>query len=578
MSRIATLVVLIVSLTVLAGCGNRVVPPAPGAKPQPEAKPQYGGTMALAWWAPVSSFDPYRFGVLDSMALSSHCYEPLAMGDWARGQSGTGEYDFSGLYTIFFEDALSGILAERWEVAPDGSALTVHLRQGVRFHNKPPVNGREVTADDVKYCFDRRLGTGSGFTEPSKWNVTNVSTNLDVPVTEILAPEPHTVVFKFTAFGYGTVLDILMGPYSLVYPRELVDTYGEDFSWSNVGGTGPYVLADSASDAFRIFERNPDYYLDDELHPGNRLPYADRLIFTYSLDIPTVLAALRTGKLDYAPPSLLPQMWRSLLNTNPELMYASSEDFRTTMSMQQDAGPLSDVRVRRALQMAIDSEALAKASGGTNLPHVTYFAEQDGPRLFTPFDQLPAGTRTVYTYSPGMARNLLVEAGYANGLDVEIVCDRISADDSRLVAGYWSAIGVRTTVAEKDATEHRQLASNRTYGSILATQAARAPFAIFADPRYALVRLNDDYLTNEWAEILRTIDPVERAARLKALSLYCLDNVFLISVSPDPAYAVVQPWVGGWSGDTALRVGDVGSVAARLWLDLDMKEKPAGSR
>ena len=89
--------------------------------------------------------------------------EKLGTLDWAKPRD---EYHFQGGYMMPIH-VIKGSLAESWEISTDGLAYTFHIRPGVRWHDKPPMNGRAFTAADVEYNFHRMLGMGSGFTEPS---------------------------------------------------------------------------------------------------------------------------------------------------------------------------------------------------------------------------------------------------------------------------------------------------------------------------------------------------------------------------------------------------------------------------
>jgi len=145
--------------------------PAPiPAPPKPTSEePIYGGSLTQLMPNLSRGFDPYRAANFSFNNYGTLVLETLGIGDRTKGPGGTNEYGF----VLPQPDLVysKGALAESWEVSPDGLAVTFHIRKGVHFHNKPPVNGRELTANDVKYCFDRLLGIGSGFTEPTPYNL-----------------------------------------------------------------------------------------------------------------------------------------------------------------------------------------------------------------------------------------------------------------------------------------------------------------------------------------------------------------------------------------------------------------------
>ena len=168
--------------------------------------PQYGGTITFArkgepagpdavlsgWWA-----NAYFGGVL----------EKLGMVDWATPRD---KYDFQfhspPTYTI-------GQLAESWS-QPDPLTYIVNVRQGVHWHDKPPMNGRELVAEDIAFNFHRMTGTGSGFTERSE-HATNWA---GVQLESITATDKWTVAFDLKELNLGAPAAILDGLIGWIYP------------------------------------------------------------------------------------------------------------------------------------------------------------------------------------------------------------------------------------------------------------------------------------------------------------------------------------------------------------------------
>ncbi len=141
--------------------------------------PQYGGTLTAATPSDPAGSDAY-FGHPTMKAIEQVC-EMLAGIDWAVDR------DVHGLNRIYLPDiALQGRLAESWEMSPDGLTLTFHIRQGVHWHDKAPMNGRELTAEDVEYNWRRYTGLGSGFTEFSP-NIAQWSGLDDLGIASITA-------------------------------------------------------------------------------------------------------------------------------------------------------------------------------------------------------------------------------------------------------------------------------------------------------------------------------------------------------------------------------------------------------
>jgi len=240
-------------------------------------EPQYGGTATIvAGQGPIYGFDPIRWPEGATSNFMYGVYEKLSLGDYTKSVPGTGEWISSLVGSLYYHwnvkmENRRPFLAESWEQSPDTLTITFHIRKGIHFQNKPPVNGREMTAYDVKYTFDRFWGTGSGFTKPNA----QYSTYLPDPtqVTSCECPDKWTVVVKRKEPWVRWLQQLTyLSHAAFIIPREIIDTYGNLEDWKNACGTGPYILKDYVVDSSFYFEKNPSYWCQDELLPGNKLP------------------------------------------------------------------------------------------------------------------------------------------------------------------------------------------------------------------------------------------------------------------------------------------------------------------
>ena len=260
--------------------------------------------------------------------------------------------------------ALTGAVAESWE-QPDPTTYVFHIRSGIHWHDKPPVNGRELTATDAEYSFQRILGnklTGTEFSdaEPSPGGGSLVS----LPWESVEATDERTLVMKLTEprlIALGVILDW----YSMaIHPREVIDEHGDMADWRTVVGTGPYMITDLVPQVSITWTRNPNYWRNDEKYPENRLPYIDEMKGLQMNEVATMLAGLRSGKIDFVGWPGASQLNSidqavSLQETNPELViHTWSERSNAVTSMNQREGPYTDIRVRHAMQMALDLDAM----------------------------------------------------------------------------------------------------------------------------------------------------------------------------------------------------------------------------
>ncbi|MDE0448294.1 MAG: ABC transporter substrate-binding protein [Spirochaetaceae bacterium] len=185
-------------------------------------------------------------------------------------------------------------MAESWS-QPDINTVIVKISQGVHWHDKAPMNGRELDAYDVEYSFHRVTGTGSGFTEPSAfaWVLKNFKWE------SITAPDKWTVVFKLQETRLDALGTILFDVAGQIYPSDVIREHGDVSDWRNVVGTGPFELADYLEGTVVTYTRNPDYWGYDEKYPDNRLPYVDEVRAPIMPEEATRVAALRSGKVDF---------------------------------------------------------------------------------------------------------------------------------------------------------------------------------------------------------------------------------------------------------------------------------------
>src|SRR6266700_6848916 len=173
-------------------------------------------------------------------------------------------------------------LAERREEVDD-TTYVFYLRQGVKWHNKPPVNGRELVAEDVKYSFDRFL------TVPG-----NPERQLLESVDRVEVVDRYTVKFLLNE-PFVWLLDVLANAMCMwIIAPEVVEKYGDLKKVETAIGTGPFLLERYEPNVKTIFKRNPDYFLTDQ-------PYVDGVEWLAIDDDSTGLAMYLTGQIDCGP-------------------------------------------------------------------------------------------------------------------------------------------------------------------------------------------------------------------------------------------------------------------------------------
>ena len=213
--------------------------------------PEYGGTMTFTVQREPPTTDP-MFGGGASRGVDGVA-EKLGMINWGIDRS---EYDLTGAFFYFPLSVMTGRLAESWET-PDPTTFIFKIRQGVHWPKKAPMNGRELTAQDIEYNFHRVWGLGSGFTAPPE---TYSGPLTKIPVASVTATDKYTVVIKLKQPQLGALVLILIDHGAFILPPEVIQQHGDLKEWRNLVGTGPFMLTDWVDGSSMTWTKNPDYW------------------------------------------------------------------------------------------------------------------------------------------------------------------------------------------------------------------------------------------------------------------------------------------------------------------------------
>ncbi len=522
------------------------------------------------------AFDPYFNGQV------AGTFENLGWHNWWGIPAETWPFYLSWAPTRYN----AGCLAESWDFG-DYQTITIHLRKGVRFHDIPPVNGREMTAYDVEYSFHRLLGLGHGFTKPTPY----VSLEPYLVIASVTATDRYTVVFKFSTPSYYTATVIMHTNKNEILPQDALEKWGDLNDWRRVIGTGPFMLIDYVADSGITLKRNADYYLYDEKNPKNKLPYAD---FTKVLIIPdpsTRFSALRTGKIDRLN-ELAWQDGENLIKTTPGLQYRSQLAASPRIfQIRTDIKPLNDVRVRQALSMAIDRNEMIKSFFNGNAYYYSAWLAPLHGSLHTPYDKLPdkpkwttMSAKDVLTYNPTKAKQLLADAGYPNGF--KTVIDTTAVRDpglSELLQSYFSKIGVDAQINMMDSAVYDVLARGKKSGGIIVHWLPVNPdpsalLAYFANPNhiYDYSMVNDPWVTDTFNKAVREFDDTKRGDMLKQIEYWGIENAIYLLLPHNYEYTVWQPWIGGYAGEGAIGTSNYSPLFANIGVDQKLKASVMG--
>src|SRR5262245_13379649 len=284
---------------------------------------------------------------------------------------------------------IEGDLAESWAQTSD-TTYVFKLRRGVRWHPKPPVNGRELTAEDVKYTFERYLAPATN----------NPGRAVLEEVDKVDALDRYTVRFTLKA-PFVWLLDALAHTGSCIVAREAVEQHGDLKRPEACIGTGPWMFERYEPNVRLVWVRNPDYFV-----PG--LPYADGVEATMGGDAASSLARWLGGHFDFAPGLGMVVRRLDLETVKKRKPQLQTMEFLWMIgsfaAMKLDQEPFRDVRVRRALYLATNFRELLDASP-LAVGHGSY-SPTVPPALIEwsiPIDQLTPEGRRLYEHDAAAA-------------------------------------------------------------------------------------------------------------------------------------------------------------------------------
>ncbi len=494
------------------------------------------------------------------------------MANWAMDRN---TYDFSNTNGWVPLEYLGGCLAESWEV-PDPLTFVLHVRKNVKWQDKPPVNGRDFTADDVAWNFER-YRKDAWFDREYLQFIESIKV-LDKYTVELKVQPPGNVLMP---------TGVLTGSGMYFLAKESVGAGNEIEDWKKIIGTGPFILEDYVAGSAVTFKKNPNYWGFDERYPKNRLPYADGVKVLLIGDTSTLLSAVRAGRIDQQY-NIQWQDAESLKKTNPDLIFRKvSQSVSHEFAMKVYNAPFTDVRVRQALNMAIDRRQITSSFYNGNAQPYSSLIKQHF-KEYTPYDQLPdkpqwttLSVKEVLSYNPEKAKKLLLEAGYPNGFKTEIVSTKgrpaaIGLDE--VVQFYLRAIGVDATINMYELGTYNTIRQGRTFTQVCLAWISGYSVALktlgqWADPedRQNNSMVVDPVYQKMYREALQTFDEAKRSQIMHQMDYYSLEQSWFINLPEPGEFTVWQPWLGGYSGEGPPGPHYTGALLSRLWVDQTKK-------
>jgi peptide/nickel transport system substrate-binding protein len=489
---------LVVVLAVLATCAFASL----SADARAADAPRRGGVLLCAIAADAPSLDPHQESTFATIEVVAPLYSTLLQIDPQNYPKVIGD------------------LATEWKISPDGLTYTFKIHPGVRFHDGSP-----LTAADVKASYDKIIAPPPG--------VRSVRKTAYSALAAVEAPDATTVVFKLK-FPSASLLENLASPHNVIYPKKYLDKDPNYFK-AHAIGSGPFKFKSWTRGSTFEGERNPDYFVKDR-------PYLDGYKFFVSPETSVRAAALRSGRawIEFRtmPAAEVEAIKRTL--GDKAVVHDRPATGLFGIAMNQTVKPFTDVRVRRALTLAIDRPTASRVLsplaslrdiGGLMRPGTDFALAATELLAFPGFGKDVEKNRAE-------ARRLLAEAGYPNGLKFVLKNRNVRVpyiDFGVFAIQEWRKIGIEA--------EHRPLetatwfADGRDTGNFEVI--VSGVFGYNDDPDFFLQRytsgnpnnwgrFSDPRIDDLYARQARALDPTERKRLVGEIQKIVLDNAYYL--------------------------------------------------
>ncbi|HWT61758.1 MAG TPA: ABC transporter substrate-binding protein [Ochrobactrum sp.] len=322
-------------------------------------------------------------------------------------------------------------IAEDYTISDDGKTFTFKLRKGVKFHN-----GRELNADDVKYSIERVVNPktqspGAGFFG-SIVGFEDASAGKAEALSGITVVDPYTIKFELSRPD-ATFLHVLALNFAHIVPKEEVEKYGADFGKHPVG-SGAFKVTEWTLGQRIIFERFKDYY-----NPS--LPKLDQITFEVGQEPVVALLRLQNGEVDIPGDGIPPAKFIEVTKDPKfkDLIIQGGQLHTGYVTMNVKIKPFDNVKVRQAVNMAINKDRIVRIINGRAVP-----ANQPLPPSMPGYAKDYKG----YPYDPEKAKALLAEAGVADGFETELFVANTDPQPriAQAIQQDLAAIGIKASI------------------------------------------------------------------------------------------------------------------------------------
>ncbi|MEW9677175.1 ABC transporter substrate-binding protein [Lentibacillus sp. L22] len=318
---------------------------------------------------------------------------------------------FEGLMNPTTEGGVEPGIAEKYEVSDDGLIYTFTLRDGVKFHNNEP-----VTAEDVVYSFNRITGKETG--EPLSEDFTDIK--------KVDTPDDKTVVIKLKQPN-SSFLNKLTGKNAAIIPKA-----NEEHHNDSPIGTGPFKFVEYNPENNLVLEKFDDYWKDG-------IPYLDKVTFAFQVDDSSAFLNLQSGQIDISD---VPEHKTAELGDDYSIIEQNNNSV-FLLGLNNAEKPFNDVKVRQALNYAIDKDQIIEA---TFSGHATKVGSNMSPAMGAYYKE---DLVDYYDYDVDKAKKLLAEAGYPDGFSTTLTVSShndVYSESAQVVAEQLKKIGINVEI------------------------------------------------------------------------------------------------------------------------------------
>ena len=467
-----------------------------------------------------------------------------------------------------------GEIAESWEVKKDPLRIEFKIRPGVMWMDKPGVmKAREVVASDIVYHFTLMRNQEKYI--PTYWDF----------VREWKEEGKYKATAYLDSYNGNWPYRFGWGYFSPIVPPEwhkLSDEKRAD--WRNATGAGPYMVTDVKKSSKVTYTRN-DNYFDKQMINGveHQLPLNKSVEYMFIKDEATAIATIRTGKADVME-VIRWQFVDELKKSVPDLVIKGdmSPSFQL-LALRNDKKPFNDIRVRRAMNMAINQQEIMDALINGQGQVFNFPMSAGWSSVYTPLEKLSPQAQDLFGYHPDKAKKLLAEAGYPNGFEFEMqysTADPYHSDMVPMLQAYLEVVGVKLIAKPMEAAAFRsQMRKDTQALGYMRSVADNNPFTALraylkTGQTWNFALHSDEKFDNMWDEALAETDQAKQDQMVAEMGRYIVEERVPYVWLPTPfQYRAWWPWVKNYHGEQSVGAIRPGPIYARMWIDEKMKKE-----